>query len=94
MRPFDDPADILRRTRAVDRLLTYVRYDTQSDETSETCPSTAKQLELGRQLVTELTELGLRGVGEDAQPGAPEPTAECPELLARELVESTKHAGS
>ena len=66
MRPFDDPADILRRTRAVDRLLTYVRYDTQSDEASETCPSTAKQLELGRQLVTELTELGLRGVGEDA----------------------------
>jgi len=66
MRPFTDPSDILARTRVVDRLLSYVRIDTQSDESSETCPSTAKQFDLGRQLVAELTELGLRGVGEDA----------------------------
>jgi len=64
MRPFDDPTVILGRTRIVERFLGYVRYDTQSDETSATCPSTAKQLELGRRLVAELTELGLRGVGE------------------------------
>jgi len=64
MRPFSDPAEILRRTRVVERLLSYVRLDTRADETSTTCPSTAKQLELGRQLVQELTELGLRGVGE------------------------------
>lgn len=64
MRAFADPSEILRRTRIVDRLLSYVRVDTQSDETSATCPSTAKQLELGRQLATELTALGLRGVGE------------------------------
>jgi len=61
---FDDPSAVLSRTRIVERLLDYVRFDTQSDETSETCPSTAKQLELGRRLVDELKELGLQGVGE------------------------------
>jgi tripeptide aminopeptidase len=66
MRRFADPAEILRRTRIVERFLRYAHIDTQSDETSTTCPSTAKQLELGRRLAAELTELGLKGVGEDA----------------------------
>ena len=64
MRAFDDPSLVLTRTRTVERFLDYVRYDTQSDETRDTCPSTAKQLELGRRLVAELKELGLAGVGE------------------------------
>jgi tripeptide aminopeptidase len=64
VRAFDDPSVVLTRTRIVERLLDYVRFDTQSDETSATCPSTAKQLELGRRLVDELKELGLQGVGE------------------------------
>ena len=64
MRPFADPAEILRRTRVVGRFLSYVRVDTQSDEASSTCPSTAKQLALGGQLAHELAELGLAGVGE------------------------------
>jgi tripeptide aminopeptidase len=61
---FDDPSAILKRTRVVERFLDYVRFDTQSDETSATCPSTDKQLELARRLVEELGELGVRGVGE------------------------------
>jgi tripeptide aminopeptidase len=65
MRPFADPTEILLRTRIVERLLEYVRVDTQSDEASPTCPSTAKQMDLGRRLVEELSELGLRGVGEE-----------------------------
>jgi len=64
MRPFSDPYEILRRTRILERFLSYVRVDTQSDEASPTCPSTAKQLDLGRQLAAELAELGLSGVGE------------------------------
>ena len=64
MRRFDNPSDILERTRVVDRFLDYVRYDTQADEASSTCPSTAKQLALGERLVSELAELGLKGVGE------------------------------
>lgn len=64
MLAFDDPSVVLNRTRIVERFLDYVRFDTQSDETSSTCPSTAKQLDLARRLVEELKELGLRGVGE------------------------------
>lgn len=64
MRAFDDPSAVLSRSRVVERFLDYVRFDTQSDETSESCPSTAKQLELGKRLVDELKELGLAGVAE------------------------------
>lgn len=47
------------RTRCVERFLRYVTFDTQSDENSETFPSTAKQLDLCRHLVDELREVGL-----------------------------------
>lgn len=64
MRRFANPSEILQSTRIVERFLGYVRLDTQSDEASTSCPSTDKQLELGRRLVDELKELGLRGIGE------------------------------
>src|SRR3954462_3898776 len=44
---------------AAERFLRYVRIDTQSDEDSQTYPSTTKQLDLLRQLADELRELGL-----------------------------------
>lgn len=44
----------------VDRFLKYVKYDTQSDEESTTFPSDPKQLELSKDLVNELLELGLK----------------------------------
>lgn len=47
---------------AIDRLLNYVSYDTESDEASESCPSTAKQLVLAEQLRQELIELGASDV--------------------------------
>jgi tripeptide aminopeptidase len=84
MRPFAEPAEILTRTRIVDRFLGYVRLDTQSDETSDTCPSTEKQLELGRRLVAELKELGLRGVGE------PEPSMDANGYVLAELPGTAK----
>ena len=40
------------------RFLRYVEYDTQSDEDSETSPSTAKQYHLATQLAYELRHLG------------------------------------
>jgi tripeptide aminopeptidase len=43
----------------LDRFLRYVRYDTQSDERSSTCPSTAAELVLLRDLVEELRAIGL-----------------------------------
>jgi tripeptide aminopeptidase len=50
---------------AAERFLRYVRIDTQSDGDSETYPSTAKQLDLLRLLVTELEELGLEDAAID-----------------------------
>ena len=43
----------------VDRFLKYVKYDTQSNEESTTFPSDPKQLELSKDLVIELKEIGL-----------------------------------
>lgn len=45
-----------------ERFLKYVSFPTMSDETSETCPSSAKQLALSRYLADELTALGLSDV--------------------------------
>jgi tripeptide aminopeptidase len=42
-----------------ERFLRYVVVDTQSDPASPTCPSTAKQKDLGRILERELLEIGL-----------------------------------
>ena len=45
-----------------ERFLKYVSFPTMSDENSETCPSSAKQLLLSRYLAEELTALGLSNV--------------------------------
>ena len=42
-----------------ERLLKYVSFDTQSDESSETCPSTDKQKRLGAELVEEMLAMEL-----------------------------------
>lgn len=48
-----------------ERFLKYVSFDTQSDEESETCPSSAKQLKLGEYLAKELKALALTDVEQD-----------------------------
>jgi tripeptide aminopeptidase len=50
---------------AAKRFLRYVTYDTQSDEDSDTYPSTAKQLDLLRALRDELDALGVADVAMD-----------------------------
>ena len=42
-----------------ERFLRYVGFDTMSDETSETCPSSAKQKLLGAALVEEMKAMGI-----------------------------------
>lgn len=49
----------------VDRFLKYVSFDTQSDPTSETYPSSAKQKLLGAELADELTQIGLQNAHMD-----------------------------
>lgn len=43
-----------------ERFLRYIGLDTQSDEFSESCPSTAKQKALGQMLVQEMLEMGIQ----------------------------------
>lgn len=65
MKFFDDPQVILENTALVDRFVEYIKMDTTSDEHSESCPSTDRQLVLGKKLVAELKELGLKDAGID-----------------------------
>ena len=43
----------------LERFLRYVRFDTKSDEFSDTCPSTDKQKRLGAALVEEMQAMGI-----------------------------------
>ncbi len=45
--------------RAYERFLDYIKFPTMSNEESESCPSTKKQLKLAQFLVNELLRLGL-----------------------------------
>ena len=49
-----------------ERFLKYVAFDTQSDETSETCPSTEKQKLLGAAIAEELRAIGVADARMDA----------------------------
>lgn len=50
------------KSNMLDRFLKYVKIDTRSDELSESYPSTAKQLDLSREMKKEVEELGLSNV--------------------------------
>ncbi len=50
---------------AMERFIRYIKIDTQSDENSETTPSTNKQFDLAKILVKELQELGIKDVSVD-----------------------------
>jgi len=52
----------IERRMYLDRFLNYVKFDTQSDEESESYPTTEKQKELSKKLVQELKELGLQDI--------------------------------
>ena len=63
----------------VERFLRYVSFDTQSDEESDTCPSTEKQKLLGSALVEEMRKMGISDARMDGSgyvygtvPGDPE----------------------
>ncbi len=49
----------------MERFLNYVTYDTQSNPTAQTTPSTPSQLAFGDILVQELKEIGLTQVEKD-----------------------------
>jgi tripeptide aminopeptidase len=67
---------------AAERFLRYVRIDTQSEEDSDTYPSTAKQLDLLRLLLDELKALGLADAAIDEHGYV---TATLPATIEREV---------
>ena len=50
------------RNEMVERFITYVKVDTQSNASSTTCPTTPGQLTLGHMLVEELKQIGMSDV--------------------------------
>lgn len=50
------------KNEIIERFTTYVKVDTQSNEESETCPTTPGQLILGNMLVEELKTIGMEEV--------------------------------
>ena len=56
---------MLDRKKILDRFLTYVKIDTESDPNSQTTPSTEKQWTLAKLLAKELETIGLKDVSID-----------------------------
>jgi tripeptide aminopeptidase len=54
------------KTEIMNRFISYAQVDTQSDENSETCPSTPGQLVLAQMLVDELKDIGMQEVTMDS----------------------------
>ncbi|PRX48893.1 peptidase T [Salegentibacter salegens] len=56
---------MINKQRIIDRFISYITIDTQSDPTSETTPSTDKQWVLAQKLAKELKEMGMSEVSID-----------------------------
>ncbi len=56
---------MLNKKNIIDRFISYVTIDTESDPNSDTTPSTAKQWDLANTLVKELKTIGLKDVNID-----------------------------
>jgi tripeptide aminopeptidase len=54
------------KTEIMSRFISYAQVETQSDESSETCPSTPGQLTLARMLVEELKAIGMQEITMDS----------------------------
>lgn len=54
-------------SRTIENFLRYVKVDTQSDENSQTSPSTMKQHDLAKLLVSELEAMGAQEITYDTQ---------------------------
>ncbi len=57
---------MISKADIIKRFISYVTIDTESDATSNTTPSTAKQWDLANKLVEELKTIGLQNVSIDA----------------------------
>ena len=56
---------MIEKQHLIDRFISYVTVDTESDPTSENTPSTKKQWDLANALVAELKDIGMQDVSID-----------------------------
>ncbi|MDU2995188.1 MAG: peptidase T, partial [Clostridium sp.] len=49
----------------LDKFLKYVKFDTQSDDKNESCPSTPGQMKLAKVIVEDLKEIGIENAHVD-----------------------------
>ena len=56
---------MIEKQHLIDRFVSYVTVDTESDPTSENTPSTKKQWDLANALVAELKDIGMKDVSID-----------------------------
>ncbi|MBT8244849.1 MAG: peptidase T [Winogradskyella sp.] len=56
---------MIDKQQLIDRFISYVTIDTESDPNSDTTPSTAKQWDLANKLVVELRDMGMSDVSID-----------------------------
>lgn len=64
---YDDIEEMgILKQEVMNRFISYAKVDTQSNEDSDTCPSTEGQWVLARKLVDELQEIGMQDVTIDA----------------------------
>lgn len=54
-------------SKVIEKFLNYAKIDTQSDENSTVCPTTAKQHDLAKLLVKELEEMGAEDITYDTE---------------------------
>ena len=57
---------MLNKKKILNRFISYVKIDTESDPESDSTPSTAKQWELANKLAEELKSIGMQDVSIDA----------------------------
>ena len=56
---------MINKQNLIDRFISYVTVDTESDPNSDTTPSTAKQWDLANKLADELKDMGMSYVSID-----------------------------
>ncbi|MFP2996001.1 peptidase T [Spongiivirga sp. MCCC 1A20706] len=56
---------MIDKEQLINRFISYVTIDTESDPNSDTCPSTKKQWDLANKLANELKEMGMSDVSID-----------------------------
>ena len=83
--------------KVTERFLKYVSFDTQSDENSESCPSTEKQKLLGACIVEDMKAIGIADARMDADGyvyGSVPGTAEGPVIGLIAHVSVAAHTGA